>query len=123
LMLAVQVVLASADPIDTFIFDEVDAGVGGAAAVEVGRRLARLARTSQVIVVTHLPQVAAFADKHYVVQAGAGEKVSSSQVTEVVGDERVTEISRMLAGLSDSAAGADLANQLLDLANDERASL
>ena len=123
LMLAVQVVLASADPIDTFIFDEVDAGVGGAAAVEVGRRLARLARTSQVIVVTHLPQVAAFADKHYVVQAGAGEQVNSSQITEVTGDERVTEISRMLAGLSDSAAGADLANQLLDLANDERASV
>lgn len=123
LMLAVQVVLASADPIDTFIFDEVDAGVGGAAAVEVGRRLARLARTSQVIVVTHLPQVAAFADKHYVVQAGAGEQVNSSQITEVAGDERVTEISRMLAGLSDSAAGADLANQLLDLATEERAKV
>ncbi|MBU6348488.1 MAG: DNA repair protein RecN, partial [Actinomycetales bacterium] len=120
LMLAVQVVLATADPIDTFIFDEVDAGVGGAAAVEVGRRLARLARTSQVIVVTHLPQVAAFADKHYVVQAGVGQKVSSTSIREVAADERVVEISRMLAGLSDSSAGADLATELLDLAKAER---
>jgi len=121
LMLAVQVVLAQADPIDTFIFDEVDAGVGGAAAVEVGRRLARLARTSQVIVVTHLPQVAAFADKHYVVQVGDGQQVNSSLISEVTGEQRVTEISRMLAGLSDSTAGADLAIQLLELADSERA--
>ena len=120
IMLAVQVVLAHADPIDTFIFDEVDAGVGGAAAVEVGRRLARLARTSQVIVVTHLPQVAAFADKHYVVRVDQGQSVSASQIVAVSGDERVTEISRMLAGLSDSQAGADLANQLLELADAER---
>ena len=120
IMLAVQVVLASADPIDTFIFDEVDAGVGGAAAVEVGRRLARLAKTAQVIVVTHLPQVAAFADKHYVVQVDQGHSVHASQIAEVTGDARVTEISRMLAGLSDSQAGADLANQLLELAEAER---
>ncbi|NBU32781.1 MAG: DNA repair protein RecN [Actinobacteria bacterium] len=119
LMLAVQVVLASADPIDTFIFDEVDAGVGGAAAVEVGRRLARLARSSQVIVVTHLPQVAAFADKHYVVQANQGQQVHASQIREVSGEDRVTEISRMLAGLSDSSAGADLALELLELAASE----
>ena len=121
IMLAVQVVLAHADPIDTFIFDEVDAGVGGAAAVEVGRRLARLARTSQVIVVTHLPQVAAFADRHYVVQVPQGHSVSASQITPVTDQDRVTEISRMLAGLSDSQAGADLAVQLLDLAHEERA--
>ena len=67
-MLAIEVVFAGADPVPTFVFDEVDAGVGGKAAVEVGRRLARLARTAQVIVVTHLPQVAAFADRHLVVE-------------------------------------------------------
>ena len=120
IMLAVQVVLAKADPIDTFIFDEVDAGVGGAAAVEVGRRLARLARSSQVIVVTHLPQVAAFADKHYVVQVPQGQSVNASQIIHVDGDERVNELSRMLAGLPDSGAGADLAVQLLELAVAEK---
>ncbi|NBX71287.1 MAG: hypothetical protein EBQ98_05205 [Actinobacteria bacterium] len=67
--------------------------------------------------------MAAFADKHYVVQSGAGEQVNSSQISEVAGDDRVTEISRMLAGLSDSAAGADLANQLLELADDERSKV
>ena len=120
IMLAVQVVLAHADPIDTFIFDEVDAGVGGAAAVEVGRRLARLARTSQVIVVTHLPQVAAFADKHFVVRVDQGQNVHASHIAEVAGEARIAEISRMLAGLSDSSAGADLAIQLLELASAER---
>ena len=69
-MLAVEVVFAGADPVPTFLFDEVDAGVGGKAAVEVGRRLARLARSAQVVVVTHLPQVAAFADRHLLVREG-----------------------------------------------------
>jgi DNA repair protein RecN (Recombination protein N) len=119
-MLAVQVVLAAADPIDTFIFDEVDAGVGGAAAVEVGRRLARLARTSQVIVVTHLPQVAAFADNHLVVAKDDSGSLHSSAVTKVAESDRVTELSRMLAGLADSTAGAQLANELLELAEKER---
>ncbi len=120
IMLAMQVVLAAADPIDTFIFDEVDAGVGGAAAVEVGRRLARLARTAQVIVVTHLPQVAAFADNHLVVSRSEGESVHDSSVHQVSDSQRVTELSRMLAGLSDSKAAADLANELLEIANAER---
>lgn len=120
IMLAVQVVLAAADPIDTFIFDEVDAGVGGAAAVEVGRRLARLARTSQVIVVTHLPQVAAFADNHLVVAKDDSGSLHSSAVTTVAKDHRVTELSRMLAGLADSSAGAQLATELLELADAER---
>ena len=66
-MLAIEVVLAHSDPVPTLVFDEVDAGVGGRAAVEIGRRLARLARSHQVLVVTHLPQVAAFADRHLVV--------------------------------------------------------
>ncbi len=120
IMLAVQVVLAEADPIETFIFDEVDAGVGGAAAVEVGRRLARLARTAQVVVVTHLPQVAAFADNHLVVSRGDGESVHNSSVHQVADSDRVTELARMLAGLADSQAGAQLATELLEIAETER---
>ncbi len=123
IMLAVEVVLASADPIGTFVFDEVDAGVGGAAAVEVGKRLAHLARTSQVVVVTHLPQVAAFGDKHLVVAREADEQVHSSSIGQVTGDARVTEISRMLAGLTQSQAGTQLAEELLALASDFKASL
>ncbi len=120
IMLAVEVVLAQADPTDTFVFDEVDAGVGGAAAVEVGKRLAQLAQTSQVIVVTHLPQVAAFADRHLVVSRSADGSVSSSEVSAVTGDERVTELARMLAGLADSQAGTSLAQELLDVAEKAR---
>ncbi len=116
IMLAVEVVLAKADPIETFVFDEVDAGVGGAAAVEVGKRLAQLAKTSQVVVVTHLPQVAAFADKHLVISRIAGDEFHQSAVSEVKDSDRVTELSRMLAGLSDSDAGTKLAEELLALA-------
>ncbi|MEY4312244.1 MAG: hypothetical protein RLZZ571_1014, partial [Actinomycetota bacterium] len=116
IMLAVEVVLAKADPIETFVFDEVDAGVGGAAAVEVGKRLAQLAKTSQVIVVTHLPQVAAFADKHLLISRVEGDEFHKSAVTEVTQDARATELSRMLAGLSDSEAGTKLAEELLALA-------
>lgn len=120
IMLAVEVVLAAADPTETFVFDEVDAGVGGAAAVEVGKRLARLARTAQVIVVTHLPQVAAFADRHLVIARSDGQEVHSSSVTAVAEGERVAELSRMLAGLADSQAGTQLAEELLALAAAER---
>ena len=118
IMLAVEVVLAKADPIETFVFDEVDAGVGGAAAVEVGKRLAQLAKTSQVVVVTHLPQVAAFADKHLVISRIAGDEFHQSAVSEVKDSDRVTELSRMLAGLSDSDAGTKLAEELLALARE-----
>jgi len=120
IMLAVEVVLAAADPTETFVFDEVDAGVGGAAAVEVGKRLARLARSSQVIVVTHLPQVAAFADRHLVIARSDGQEVHSSSVSEVQQGQRVAELSRMLAGLADSQAGTQLAEELLALAQTER---
>lgn len=120
IMLGVEVVLAAADPTETFVFDEVDAGVGGAAAVEVGKRLARLARTAQVIVVTHLPQVAAFADRHLVIARSDGQEVHSSSVTAVSEGERVAELSRMLAGLADSQAGTQLAEELLALAAAER---
>ena len=115
-MLAIEVVLAGSDPTPTFVFDEVDAGVGGRAAVELGRRLATLARTAQVIVVTHLPQVAAFADQHLVVSKtdGSGEVVTS--VTPVEGPARLEELSRMLAGLPDSALGRGHAEELLAVA-------
>ncbi len=121
-MLAIEVALAGADPVDTFVFDEVDAGIGGRAAVEVGRKLALLGRTSQVLVVTHLPQVAAFADVQLVVSKGADGMVTSSHVSSVTGDARVTELVRMLSGLEDSAAGAAHARELLDLAAASRES-
>ncbi|HEY9244548.1 MAG TPA: DNA repair protein RecN, partial [Streptosporangiaceae bacterium] len=91
-MLAIEVVFAGADPVPTFVFDEVDAGVGGKAAVEIGRRLARLARLAQVIVVTHLPQVAAYADTHLVVQKADDGRVTRSGVTRLDDAGRVTEL-------------------------------
>jgi DNA repair protein RecN (Recombination protein N) len=95
-MLAVEVVFAGSDPVPVMVFDEVDAGVGGRAAVEVGDRLARLARDHQVLVVTHLPQVAAYADRHLVVQKSRDGSVTSSGVLAVEGDARIQELSRML---------------------------
>src|SRR6266566_8546394 len=115
-MLAIEVVFAGADPVPTFVFDEVDAGVGGKAAVEIGRRLARLARTSQVIVVTHLPQVAAFADQHLVVEKSNDGTVVRSGVTALDLSGRVRELSRMLAGLEDSELGRAHAEELLAIA-------
>jgi DNA repair protein RecN (Recombination protein N) len=119
-MLAIEVVFAGADPVPTFVFDEVDAGVGGKAAVEIGRRLARLARLAQVIVVTHLPQVAAYADTHLVVQKADDGSVTRSGVTRLDDAGRVTELSRMLAGLEDSAFGRAHAGELLSAAAAER---
>jgi DNA repair protein RecN (Recombination protein N) len=112
-MLALEIVLAGADPVSCFVFDEVDAGVGGRAAVEVGKRLAGLARTAQVVVVTHLPQVAAFADRHVVVARSEQGHVVSSDVDLVDGETRLRELSRMLAGLQDSASARDHAEELL----------
>ena len=116
IMLALEVVLAGADTVPTFIFDEVDAGVGGRAAVEVGRRLAALARTAQVLVVTHLPQVAAFADRHLVVRRDDDAGVTRTDVVTVEGEERLAELARMLGGLSDSALGRGHAEELLAMA-------
>ncbi len=121
-MLAIEVVFAGADPVPTFVFDEVDAGVGGKAAVEIGRRLARLARLAQVIVVTHLPQVAAYADTHLVVEKADDGSVTRSGVTRLDDAGRVTELSRMLAGLEDSAFGRAHAGELLSAAAAERAA-
>ncbi len=124
-MLALEVCLVDTDPVPTLVFDEVDAGVGGRAAVEVGRRLARLARERQVLVVTHLAQVAAFADRHIVVDkpaVGRGTQsggVTASDVRVVTDDERVLELARMLAG-SDTSTARDHAAELLADAATER---
>jgi DNA repair protein RecN (Recombination protein N) len=112
-MLALEVVLAESEPVGTYIFDEVDAGVGGKAAVEVGRRLRELSRHAQVIVVTHLPQVAAWADSHFVVRKNDDGAVSQSDVTRVTGDMRIEEIARMLAGHEDSKSAREHAAELL----------
>jgi DNA repair protein RecN (Recombination protein N) len=115
-MLAIEVVFAGADPVPTFVFDEVDAGVGGKAAVEIGRRLRKLARLAQVIVVTHLPQVAAFADNHLVIAKSDDGLITSSGVLRLDHDGRVRELSRMLAGLEDSELGQAHAAELLSMA-------
>ena len=115
-MLAIEVVLAGSDPVPTFIFDEVDAGVGGASATEIGRRLARLAETAQVIVVTHLAQVAAFATNHLRVVKDADGEVTESSVQQLTGEARVAEMARLLSGLPDSESGLAHARELLDAA-------
>lgn len=115
-MLALQVVLAGADPVPTMVFDEVDAGVGGAAAIEVGRRLQQLSARTQVIVVTHLAQVAAFADRQLVVTKDSDGAVTESSVVVVEGEDRVRELSRMLAGMAESEAAGAHARELLALA-------
>lgn len=112
-MLAVEVVFAGSDPVPTYLFDEVDAGVGGKAAVEVGRRLAKLAETAQVVVVTHLPQVAAFADRQLLVEKTSDGSVTRSGVTVLEGEDRIRELSRMLAGHEDSASARAHAEELL----------
>ncbi|MEZ0343011.1 DNA repair protein RecN [Mycobacterium sp. pV006] len=117
-MLALEVVLAASTEGTTMVFDEVDAGVGGRAAVQIGRRLSRLARTHQVIVVTHLPQVAAYADVHLVVESGP----KSSRVVRLEESERVAELARMLAGLGESDSGRAHARELLDAARSDRES-
>lgn len=119
-MLALEVVLAASVEGTTMVFDEVDAGVGGRAAVQIGRRLARLARTHQVIVVTHLPQVAAYADTHLVV-APSG-KNGTSGVRRLTDEDRVAELARMLAGLGESDTGRAHARELLDAAQQDRVS-
>ncbi|WP_211766719.1 DNA repair protein RecN [Kutzneria sp. CA-103260] len=119
-MLALEVVLSHADPVPTLVFDEVDAGVGGRAAVEVGRRLARLARSHQVIVVTHLPQVAAYADRHMVVSKVAEGGLTSSGVKVLDESERVVELARMLAGLDFTYTGRAHAEELLDAARTDK---
>ncbi|OHU98978.1 DNA repair protein RecN [Mycobacterium talmoniae] len=120
-MLAIEVALATSSKQSggtTMVFDEVDAGVGGRAAVQIGRRLARLARTHQVIVVTHLPQVAAYADVHLMVEpTGRG---GASGVRRLDGDDRVAELARMLAGLGETDTARAHARELLEAAQADR---
>lgn len=111
--LALEVVLAAASDGHTFVFDEVDAGVGGGVALEIGRRLARLAEHAQVIVVTHLAQVAAFADRQFVVAKSDDGQVTTSDVREVAGEARTDELARMMAGLEGTDAARAHAEELL----------
>ncbi|MGV0838193.1 DNA repair protein RecN [Mycolicibacterium thermoresistibile] len=121
-MLALEVVLAASAEGTTMVFDEVDAGVGGRAAVQIGRRLGRLARTHQVIVVTHLPQVAAYADIHLVVDSSGTER-KASRVQRLDDEGRVAELARMLAGLGETDSGRAHARELLEAAQQERAEV
>ena len=114
-MLAIEVVIAETDPVPTFVFDEVDAGIGGAAAIEVGRRLAKLAERAQVIAVTHLAQVAAFANNHLNVVKAHDGTVTTSSVRALEGPEREAEMARLLSGMSDSEAALSHARELLGL--------
>ena len=109
-MLACRSVLADLDAIPTLVFDEVDAGIGGQAGLAVGRRLARLAQDRQVLVVTHLPQIACFADRHLSVAKHEG--VATVAVLDDA--ERIAELSRMLAGMAESAGAVSHAQELLD---------
>jgi DNA repair protein RecN (Recombination protein N) len=115
-MLALEVILSDTHPVPTLVFDEIDAGIGGRAAVEVGQRLARLAEKAQVIVVTHLPQVAAFADRHHVVRKSDDGSVTTSGLEALDETGRLRELSRMMAGLEDSEAAQTHAEELLALA-------
>lgn len=119
IMLAIEVVLAKTEQAPTFIFDEVDAGVGGAAAIEVGRRLAMLAQQAQVIVVTHLAQVAAYANSHLRVLKSSSEGYTASDVVALDPEQRVAELARMLSGLTDSESGLAHASELLERAHSE----
>ena len=120
--LALEVVLAGGHEAVTLVFDEVDAGVGGKVAVEVGRRLARLAQHSQVVVVTHLAQVAAFADRHYVVVKSDDGQVTTSGVVQVADEDRAVELARMMAGLDTTESALAHAGELVELAASARAS-
>lgn len=115
IMLAIELVFSKSGASKTMIFDEVDAGIGGAAAIEVGKRLKALAMNHQIVVVTHLPQVAAFADKHLKVEKSASGNITTSSVMELDSDARVTEIARMMAGIQDSASALEHARELLGM--------
>lgn len=123
IMLAIEVVIAGSDSVPTLVFDEIDAGVGGASALEIGRRLAALATSAQVIVVTHLAQVAAFADVHLNIVKDTSGDVTESTITTLDGEKRVSEIARLLSGTPDSANARAHATELLDMARAYHASI
>ena len=114
-MLAIEVVLSQNSQIGTFIFDEVDSGVGGKAAIEVGRKLATVANSSQVVVVTHLPQVAVWAKNHLMVEKSDNGDVVESSVFPVTGEERAIEIARLLSGQESSETAREHARELLEM--------
>jgi DNA repair protein RecN (Recombination protein N) len=120
-MLALRVVLAGVDRTPTLVFDEVDAGVGGRTAAAVGRRLAQLARHHQVLVVTHLPQIAAHADRHFTVEKHSADGATSTAVRLLDDAGRVTELSRMLAGMEGSGLAQAHAEELLAAATAAKA--
>lgn len=115
IMLAIELIFSKKTANRTMIFDEVDAGIGGEAAIEVGKRLKLLAQKHQVVVVTHLPQVAAFADTHLKVVKSSDTKVTRTEVVALNAEERLTEIARMMAGLSDSSSALEHARELIGL--------
>jgi DNA repair protein RecN (Recombination protein N) len=114
-MLAIELIFSKKAQKRTMIFDEVDAGIGGEAAIEVGKRLKLLAQKHQVVVVTHLPQVAAFADTHLKVAKTTEADVTKTNVVLLDKEQRLTEIARMMAGLSDSSSAIEHARELIDL--------
>ena len=120
LMLAIEVALSDANPPAVMVFDEVDAGVAGAAAIAVAERLAKLAQRSQVLVVTHLAQIAAFAHQHFTVTKSSDGSVSATEISEISGSERENELARMLAGLEESAAAKTHARELIQMAESSR---
>jgi DNA repair protein RecN (Recombination protein N) len=115
-MLAIEVVIAGTDTVPTLVFDEIDAGVGGSSAIEIGRRLAQLAETAQVIVVTHLPQVAAFATNHLRIVKDTSGEVTESTITALTDDERIEEMARLLSGTDSDNARAH-AREMLESAS------
>ena len=120
-MLALRLVLTAGPP--CLVFDEVDAGIGGAAALAVGRSLATLATDRQVLVVTHLPQVAAYADAHVSVTKESDDATTVARIAQLERADRVVELTRMLSGQPESQAGRQHAEELLDGAVGERAGM
>lgn len=117
-MLAIEVVVSESDPVPTFVFDEIDAGIGGAAAIEIGRRLQRLSMHAQVIVVTHLAQVAAFANNHLRVVKDSFGTFTESSCQKLEGNDREREMARLLSGLEDSESALEHARELLEIGAD-----
>jgi DNA repair protein RecN (Recombination protein N) len=122
-MLALEVALLSSNSPAVLIFDEVDAGVAGAAAIAVGEKLTMLSKLSQVLVVTHLPQIAAFADQHINVSKASDGLVTQTSIKNLEDSERISEISRMLAGLEGSESATAHASELIEMAMDFKKSL
>jgi DNA repair protein RecN (Recombination protein N) len=112
-MLGIELALANQREVGTLIFDEIDAGIGGETGLIIGERISELAKRFQVIVITHLAQVAVWADRHFRIEKDDKEEVVLSSLQEVRGEERVSEIARMLSGQSSSAVALDHARELL----------